>query len=203
MLDEKILQLKNRRVKIMGHKNTVKTSVLVPLVYKDEQLCLLFEKRALDMNRQPGEICFPGGTREITDKCLQETAVRETCEELGLKPKDIQIIASLDIFVSPYNFTVSPILAHIVNCSNIKPNPAEVDKLIFVPLEFLKNYTPHQEEAVYRQVLEDSFPYDLIPQGKNYPFRISKNTIYFYIYQGEVIWGLTARILTDFLEQIK
>ena len=202
MLDDIILRLKNRRANIMGHEYCQKTSVLLPLVHIDDQLHMLFEKRSLTLVRQPGEICFPGGKKDHSDKTPQQTAIRETCEELGLKQEDISVIAPMDVFVSG-NLIVSPFLAYINDYQNIKPNPAEVDRLIFVPLEFLRNYTPQIEKIVHDPIFKDSFPFDLIPKGKDYPFRTSSYITYFYIYKDDVIWGLTARILSDFLEHIK
>jgi 8-oxo-dGTP pyrophosphatase MutT (NUDIX family) len=204
LLNKIIQTFKNHQRNILGHKNSVKTGVLVPLVYdKKGQLCILFEKRALNMKHQPGEICFPGGSQEKCDNSLQETAVRETCEELGLLPDNITIIADLDIFLTPFNFIVYPVLAFIKTLEYLNPNSNEVDKILLVPVEHLLTYEPRIENIRHYQVFDENFPFELIPQEKNYPFRAASNSIYFFQYQGEVIWGLTARILNDFLERIK
>ncbi|MDR1615830.1 MAG: CoA pyrophosphatase [Syntrophomonadaceae bacterium] len=204
MLNKIIRTFKNNQRNILGHKNSIKTGVLLPLVYNEEQqLCILFEKRALNMKRQPGEICFPGGSQEKSDSSLQETAVRETCEELGLLSEDITIIADLDIFLTPFNFMVYPILSFIKTLEHLNPNPHEVEKILLVPVDYLQACEPRTEKIRQYQVFDKDFPFELIPQGRDYPFRAAVNIVYFFQYKNEVIWGLTARILNDFLERLK
>jgi 8-oxo-dGTP pyrophosphatase MutT (NUDIX family) len=62
-----IRSFSGRKAKILGHENTIKSAVLLPLFFDSGECYVLFEKRARTMKRQPGEICFPGGTREPSD----------------------------------------------------------------------------------------------------------------------------------------
>ena len=133
MLENRIRSLQGRRPKVLGHAETLKSAVIVPLIVEDDEIYVVFEKRAASLNWQPGEICFPGGRAEPGDKGLQASAIRETCEELGLSPADIEIIAPLDIMVHPASSIIVPYLAFIKDRSKIKPNCEEVDRLLFVP----------------------------------------------------------------------
>ncbi len=200
MLDPKIMQLKYREQRILGYKKSRVNAVLVPLVYSESELCLIFEKRALHLKTQPGEICFPGGKSEKEDLNFQETAIRECCEELGITADIIEIIADLDVHVSPFGFMVIPILAFISDITAINPNYDEVDKLLVVPLAYLRQQVPMERELKFIIDQDTDFPYELIPGGRDYPFRETKLQNYFYFYENEVIWGLTARILKHFLE---
>ena len=70
-------------------------AVLIPFVTTEEGKALLLEVRS-QLVKQPGEMCFPGGRVEAGETPV-ETAVRETCEELGLKPEDIEVISEPEI----------------------------------------------------------------------------------------------------------
>ena len=70
-------------------RRITKYAVLLPLVKKEDGIHILFEERALTLNRQPGDICFPGGKVDFEDVNEEYTAIRETIEELGLKRDDI------------------------------------------------------------------------------------------------------------------
>lgn len=203
MLEKKIRSFQGRRSRVLGHEDTFKSAVLVPLIHKSDDIYILFEKRSANLNRQPGEICFPGGELEPGDKGARATAIRETCEELGLLPEDIEIIAALDVMVHPFSSIIVPYLAFIRETSLLKPNPAEVDRLLYVPLDYLLSTEPQVHDITMQAVMKDDFPFDLIPYGRNYPFRGGVYRQYFYMWEGEVIWGLTSRILQHFVELLK
>ncbi len=202
MLD-KIRSFKGRKAKVLGHAEVSKYAVLVPLIAEDEDYYVVFEKRAATLKWQPGEICFPGGRMEPDDRGTKASAIRETCEELGLDPEDIEVIAPLDVMVHPGNFIIVPYLAFINDRSKINPNHQEVERLLYVPLSFLMNTEPQQHNVSVRMFMEEDFPFELIPHGKNYPMRTGSYMQYFYFWEGEVIWGMTSRILQHFLDLLK
>ncbi|HWP98263.1 MAG TPA: CoA pyrophosphatase [Syntrophomonadaceae bacterium] len=203
MLENKIMSLYDRKSCILGHESFFKSSVLVPLIRIDDEWCILFQKRSLTIKRQPGEISFPGGEIEACDAGPRQAAVRESYEELGLGPEDINLIADLDIFVSPFNMIVYPFLAIIQNPQKIQLDPLEVERVFYVPLNFLLQYRPQRTFTNISISYPDDFPLHLIPAGKDYPFRPGIYPQCFYIWEEEVIWGLTARILTHFLDLIR
>lgn len=199
MFQSKIEKIRGRKAKILGHEECYKTAVLIPLVDTDEGLSVVFEKRASTLRAQPGEICFPGGSIDSDDENPFAAAIRETCEELGISEDNLDYISPLDIMVSPFNIIVYPYLAYIKDISKIKPNPQEVDKILIVPLQHLIENAPLVKNLTLNISLPDDYPYELIPNGKKYPFRAGNFSQHFYFWQDEVIWGLTARILQNFL----
>lgn len=202
LLDEKLKLMANRRPQILGHSEYMKTAVLLPLIEYQNDLCILFEKRAANLSTQPGEICFPGGGIEAADQGAKEAAVRETCEELGLDTGDIEVEAPLDIFVSPFNLIVNPFVGRIKDYQKIRVN-SEVEYVFCVPLNYLLAIEPPCAPLGLKLVLPPGYPYDLIPHGRDYPYRDACYPQYFYLWKKEVIWGLTARILNHFLDLLK
>lgn len=202
MYKQKIQSLSGRQAKILGHEDYFESAVILPLVEKNYKYWVLFQKRA-DNIHQPGEISFPGGKIEPEDSGPQAAAVRETCEEIGLNPEDIKVIAPLDIMVSPLNTIVYPFLGEIINSDLIQANPDEVAELFYVPLEFFLNCDPLYKPIALSMSAPDDFPFDMIPQGKAYPFLKGIWPQFFYVWEDRVIWGLTARILTHFLRLLK
>jgi len=202
-LEEKVKSLAGRHPNILGHEECLKYAVLISLVKYQNELCVLFEKRAAKLNIQPGEICFPGGAIETTDRSKEEAAKRETCEELNLGHEDIDVITGLDVFVSPFNIIVYPFLGYIKDVNKIKINKDEVEYVFYVPLNYLLETEPLKTKIQLKLVLPEDFPYELIPDGRDYAYRDGQLPQNFYIWHSEVIWGLTARILDHFIELLK
>jgi peroxisomal coenzyme A diphosphatase NUDT7 len=188
---------------IMEHERAVKSAVLLPLVEHKGETCILFEKRSSSLKQQPGEICFPGGAIEESDKGKAAAAIRETCEELGLVPEDIDLIAPLDIMITPFNFIIYSYVGYIKDYEKIKPNHDEVEEVFCVPLGFLLTNKPIFKKMSLKMDAPEDYPYELIPYGKNYPFRQATYPQHFFIWHEYVIWGMTARILYHFLKLLK
>ncbi|WP_164667278.1 NUDIX hydrolase [Virgibacillus doumboii] len=202
-LDKINSKLKNHSPFVLGHQEFSKFAVLLPLVLKDNEIHILFEVRSHKMRRQPGEICFPGGRMDKEDKTEQDTAVRETTEELGIIRDQIKDVFPLDYLVSPYGMIVYPYTGLITESESIKPNPSEVDEVFQVPLSFFIENPPKIHHIYSKIEPEEGFPYELIPGGENYNWRPGKIDELFYIYEDKAIWGLTAKILTHFMEVIR
>lgn len=186
----------------MGHQNLSKYAVMVPLVELDGELNVLFEERSHHLKRQPGEICFPGGKIDAGDEHALAAAIRETCEELGLDRGHIEPIGPLDYIINPFHI-VYPYVARISGYDQIRANPDEVASLFCVPLEYLREYTPELHWVDFHAAPRDNFPFDHIPNGRNYKWKTGTVPEYFYYYENRIIWGLTARILHHFLDLTK
>lgn len=193
-------KLKGRNPKILGQEDFFRVSVLLPLVEKDGETHVLFEVRASHMRRQPNEVCFPGGKLDKNDQSEMHCAIRETTEELGIQEKDISDVIPLDYLVSAFGTIIYPFVGFIDDLTKLRPNPDEVGSVFTVPLSYLQQTEPDRYKINFEVKPEDGFPFDLIVGGENYNWQTRHVDELFYTYEGNVIWGLTARILTHFLE---
>lgn len=195
-------QLKKHERNILGHEQAVKSAVLVPLLYQEGEWQVLFEVRAHALKRQPGEVCFPGGRVEEQDRDASDTAARETCEELQISQDRIKLLGGLDILTQSQHLLVYPYVGMIREDTAIIPNE-EVAETFTVPLTWFTENKPELHHLEMQINPQQDFPFELIPNGKNYNWRQQSVPEYFYRYQSRVIWGLTARILRHFLNFIQ
>jgi len=203
-IDHVTEKLKLHRPGILGEQTFKKNSVLVPLVTTEEgKMAVLFTKRAASLRRQAGEICFPGGHWEEDDRTEWNTALRETVEELRVSPESIEYVGDLDIFVTPAGLIIYPFVGKVSATEPIHPNPDEVDSFFTVDLETLLSIQPLIHHTRLKVEPAEDFPYHLVPNGEQYQWRTGTFPQYFYEIDGHVIWGLTARILSHFLDVIR
>lgn len=180
-----------------------KFSVFIPLIKVDGKIHLLYEKRAISLRNQPGEISFPGGRIEVGES-PREAAIRETCEELLLKKNEIEIYSESDYLINPYSAIIYSFIGEIKkDFDKIKPSKDEVDEAFLVPLDFFFENKPkaYLNRLAYERAAD--FPYDLIPNGKNYKFKSGQEETLFYQYEDKIIWGFTAKITKNFIDKIK
>ncbi len=180
-------------------------AILVPLAQWEGKLCLLFETRAETLvGHQPGEVCFPGGRRERGERPV-ETALRETWEEIGIPPEEIEILAPLDVIQDISDRVVYPFLGTISpqGVDRLAASAAEVKNVFFVPLDYLMHYP----EEVYRYTVsaqvDDQFPSERMGFPKNYPWRTGFMDVPIYEYEGHFIWGMTARTVRWLLRELR
>lgn len=192
-----VSKVKDRIPEVLGNKDFSKFAILLPMIEKDGEVHILFEVRSHQMRSQPGDICFPGGRIDKQDDSEKDTAIRETMEELGIERQQISEVFPLDYIVSPFGMIVYSFAGIIDPDVEFRPNPPEVDSLFTVPLSFFLEKDPKVYRVNFDIQPEESFPYDLIAGGENYNWRTRQVDEYFYIYEDKVIWGLTAKILTD------
>jgi coenzyme A diphosphatase NUDT7 len=195
--------LQNRKPGILGSESYSNYAVLLPIIEKNNELHVLFEVRSLLLRRQPGEICFPGGRVDASDKDEKYTAIRETFEELGIPKEDIHDVFPLDYMVSPFGTIIYPFVGFIQNPEQITPNPDEVAEIFSVPLTYLQETNPEIYQINFKLEPEEEFPYHHIKGGEKYKWQARQMEEHFYYYGDKVIWGLTARILSHFLELVQ
>ncbi len=188
--------LESREPRPEGNYRTF--GVMVPLIEIDNQVHLLFEVRSDTLKRQPGEISFPGGSME-EGETPEETAVRETLEELLLPSGSIHLMGALDYIVTPFNYIIYPFVGLIqgVDYHKIRGNPAEVERVFSVPLSFFLDTKPLCHHVRVNIVPEKEFPFELIPNGSRYNWKTGGYPVCFYLYNGYIIWGITARIVAN------
>lgn len=178
----------------MGNNpNGNRYAVLVPVVNTETGPAFLMEVRS-DKVKQPGEICFPGGRME-GDETAAETALRETCEELGICSEDIRILGELDKDVMDDGRIVYPVAAGIdpAMLDSLILSTDEVKETFLLPLEWLR-----QNQAAYYDLAETDekdLPERLRNYLSHYGIYRRRGATYYWEYDGRGIWGLTARII--------
>ncbi len=158
-----------------------KGGVLILLYPYNNEPHVVFMKRVIDNTPHSGQISFPGGRYEQSDKTLQKTALRETEEELGIPVSEIEIIGCLTpVKIQVSNTEVSPFVGVAYNKPDFIPNQQEVDYLIEVNLKDLQNPANVAKKVEVIRGIEIEIPY--------------------YNIHGNHIWGATAMILSEFLD---
>ncbi|HSN65411.1 MAG TPA: CoA pyrophosphatase, partial [Fusibacter sp.] len=103
MIDKLIETIKSHKANTSGVKR--QSSVLIPLIKRNDTWHLLYERRSYDLKSQPGEICFPGGSIEAVE-LPRDAAIRETCEELNLTRDSIEIIGQIDSIMTSFDMLI-------------------------------------------------------------------------------------------------
>ena len=176
-------------------------SVLVPLLDAPEGPQVLFEVRARTLATQPGEVSLPGGAIEPGEDPAR-AAVREACEELLVEPSQIRLVGSLG---DPGGPDALPFHAYVGLLDGYAGtfSPAEVDRVFRVPLSRFLEDDPACYVARMQTVPPDDLPFDLIPGGRAYPWRVGRHEIPFYLGDDPVIWGATARVMRRLAEVMR
>ena len=173
--------------------NNSEYAVLVPIVTTEDGEALLMEVRS-EKVRQPGEICFPGGRIE-PGETPAETAVRETCEELGLCPDVITVEGEPGLEMMSDGRKIWTIRARlgISDLGDIKLSEDEVSEVFLLPVEWLRDTPPRSFDL--GRLSDEELPEKLAEYLTHYSgYRIAGKTDY-WEYDGHGIWGLTARII--------
>jgi 8-oxo-dGTP pyrophosphatase MutT (NUDIX family) len=176
--------LAGRQKQYIQDPSRIPSAVLIPIYQEQEDYNIVFIKRTDTVKTHKGQISYPGGGREKCDKTLRDTAIREACEEIGLRPEDIEILGEMDDEITTTsNFIVTPFVGMIPWPYKFTIEKAEVAEIISVPLKALQdsNNLKRAIETLDGGIIVDSYEYH---------------------YKGKVIWGATARILHKFLEII-
>jgi len=180
-MEEKLRRfLAQRPKKSITGTERIPSAVLVPIYYKGGQCHILFTRRTDNVKEHKGQISFPGGAQQNGESLL-DTALRESREEIGLDPADVEILGELDdtlTFVS--NYVVTPFVGIIPWPNSLKVDGWEAEEIIETPIAALLD----EGSCEYKKEVISGKPV----------------TSFFYHYNGDVIWGATARILHQFLE---
>lgn len=193
----------NRKPELMNIENYFTSAVLLPIIDVAGQNHILFEVRSKNLDRQPGEICFPGGAIDEGETPAQ-AALRETSEELGISTGDIELIGPLDYMVAPLGLVIYPFLGVIKEPQRITPAPEEVAEIFTVPLDYFLQNPPNIANYEVGITYGDNFPKQKIPAPYRQDWgRRNTCTTYYYEYNKYFIWGMTCRILVNFIKLMK
>jgi 8-oxo-dGTP pyrophosphatase MutT (NUDIX family) len=158
-------------------------AVLVLLYPEADGLHLVLMRRTEDQRDHSGQISFPGGKHDPQDGSLTATALRETCEEVGVC-EGITIIGQLSpIYIAPTNFDVTPIVGLLPAPPVFRPNPDEVAEVFSLSLEALLDETTKRQEL--------------------WEWRGAAVEIPYYAVQGHKVWGATAVMLSEFEQRLR
>ena len=177
----RLTRLLRQRQKIyITDPKRVKAAVLLPLYNRDGHDYIVFIKRTEIVSEHKGQISFPGGSHEDTDKTMLDTALRESHEEIGLNPHDVEVLGELDDEVTTTsNFIMTPFVGMMPWPYRFVRNEIEVDEIIEVPMSALmKEGCLQPDTEILNGRIVDSCTYN---------------------YEGRIIWGATARILNRFM----
>ncbi|KXK15874.1 MAG: NUDIX hydrolase [Chloroflexi bacterium OLB14] len=155
-----------------------KASVLIPLTYFQNEWHILFTRRTDKVESHKGQVSFPGGASE-DGETDEQTALRETEEEIGVHANDIKIIGKLSRMITISKFQVSPVAGVIPFPYAFKIQNAEVARVFTIPLLWLAN-----KNNFWEFTLRDS----------------NRSVIAYHPYDGELLWGATARMTVNFLK---
>jgi 8-oxo-dGTP pyrophosphatase MutT (NUDIX family) len=164
-------------------EGAVPAGVLVPLQYHDGEWHVILNVRSDKVGQHKGEIAFPGGRLEPDDPDMTACALRETWEEMGINPQDVDVLGPLNALLTRTNFLVWPTLGVVPHPYAFRPDPGEVAKVIEVPLPSLMDESSVRHEA--RLSLDGT---------------LLRRTA--YSHGNHLVFGATAWILSDLLDLV-
>ena len=166
--------------------NNPKIAAVLALFYPNQNndVSLLLTKRANYIGTHSGQISFPGGKFEKSDLNLKETALRETFEEVGIFQEKIDILREItEVYIPPSNFSVTPFIGILNDIPVFKLN-SEVAKIIEIPFPDLLDDTMLASISITNSYMKET-------------------SVPCFNFDGSVIWGATAMILSEIKELLK
>lgn len=152
-------------------------AVLVPIIAHAGGLSVLFTQRTAHLKAHSGQVSFPGGRAEPGDASAEETALRESEEEIGLPRSRVEVLARLPEYFTRTGFRVTPVIGLIAPPLELVPDPREVESVFEVPLAFLLDARNHKRQT--REYQGRMVGYYEMPYGDRY------------------IWGATAAMVVN------
>ena len=157
-------------------------AVLVPLLRQDGAWHLLYTRRTDQVESHKGQVSFPGGACDDGETTPEQTALREAEEEIGIEPNQVRVLGRLNSMLTITSYRVTPVVGVIPWPTVFRPAQAEVARVFTMPLAWLA---------------ERSNRWEFNMLGRDY------SVIVYHPFDGETLWGATARMTVDFLEILK
>jgi 8-oxo-dGTP pyrophosphatase MutT (NUDIX family) len=157
-------------------------AVLVPLAWWQGGWHLVFTRRTEAVEHHKGQVSFPGGGCDPSETTPEQTALREAEEEIGLKTGDVRLLGRLNEYLTITRFRVTPVVGVMPWPYEVRPEKAEVERVFTIPLNWLAHPGNWDERP-------------LTPDGSQRSFPV----ISYHPYDGEILWGASARITHNFL----
>lgn len=212
-------ELRNIGVKncpIIGKDRYLNSAVLIPIVLIDGKEFILFQKRSQTV-RQPGEISFPGGHFDSTvDTDFLSTAIRETCEELGVLNNKIEVLGKLGTLVTPMEVIVEAYLGvlNINSVDELEIDKKEVERIFLIPLQYFVDNNPDEyftRLEVHPYITKEDGQKEILlpvkelglPERYSFPWTRGKHRVLVYRTTKEIIWGITAELIYELSQKLK
>ncbi len=157
-------------------------AVLMPLIDRADGMTVLLTQRTAHLSAHAGQISFPGGRFEAGDGTPENTALRETEEEIGLTRAHVEVLGRLSVRETGTGYRVVPVVGVITPPFPIVPDPHEVAEVFEVPLSFVLDPANHRFETRIMSGVQRQF--------------------YSVLYGDYYIWGLTARLLVNLSQRL-
>jgi len=157
-----------------------RAAVLAPVFTREGQAHVLFTKRAEHLGEHPGQMSFPGGSREPEDGDLEATALREADEEIGLRAAEVAVVGRLDDIRTVTGYAVRPFVGRVPD-REYDPDEREVAEVVTLAVSELTDPGNYESERRAHPVYG--------------PHRIH----YFHV-DPYTVWGATGVMLTQLLE---
>ena len=167
-------------------KEYLEAAVSILLVRDDAQWKMLLTRRTDTVRDHKGQVSFPGGAREEVDTTIQETALRETYEEIGVDPKDITIFGRLATMRSVSRYVITPFVGYLPWPYPLKLAESEVSRVFLIPLTWLEESCNWEIE--WFTGLSDG---------------VRRQVIRYHPYDGETLWGISAYFAQQVIRTIK
>ncbi len=179
-------------------------AVIVPIVEGPGGPEVLYEVRAQNLDRQPGEVCFPGGMIE-QDESPVECALREMEEEIGIPAADVDVLGELCV-VNTISGSSIHCFVGVVSDSGMDKldiNADEVEEIFTVELGKIMTTEAEVYNSTMTQVVDDEFPYERVTGNTSYPWRKRRVPVPVYFIDDRIIWGLTGRMTMALVEVLE
>jgi 8-oxo-dGTP pyrophosphatase MutT (NUDIX family) len=155
-------------------------AVLVPLLWLDGGWHLIFTRRTETVESHKGQVSFPGGACDDGETTPEETALREADEEIGLHPADVRLLGRLNDVVTITSYRVTPVAGVVTSWPYVfRVSGVEVGRVFTMPLAWLSDRRNRWE-------------FERPDTGVR--------LIAYHPFDGELLWGATARMVVNFLE---
>ena len=154
-------------------------AVLIPMVRFENEWHLLYTRRTDKVETHKGQVSFPGGACHPGEETPEQTALRETEEEIGIHPQDVRVLGRLAPMVTITSFRVTPVVGVVSWPYTFRVENAEVARVFTMPLAFLADKANRWEFSL---------------PGRKY------GLIVYHPYDGELLWGATAFMTDTFMK---
>jgi 8-oxo-dGTP pyrophosphatase MutT (NUDIX family) len=167
-----------REIELTEETSLKCAAVLIPLVWHDDEWHLLFTRRTDIVESHKGQVSFPGGACDEGETTPEQTALREAEEEIGIQPGNVRVLGRLANLITITYFRVTPVVGVVRWPAVFRVGEHEVARVFTMPLGWLAN------------------------PSNRWQFELTgtrRTLIAFHPYDGELLWGATARMTVDFL----